>query len=295
MKTLLLKLLLISMVPFCLCACNGNQRLVSKFVKRMNAHRVNAASKYIYPADYAGLYFFNKEIFEKSPNTLIKIQEQKKDIINGQQCIIVKLECTNVSPFFRNYMNNLGLLNNNDVIIDTLFIRETDKGKCLSFDWTKIKGENLKLAAIADTTVSNLNIRSGTGTNYPVVGKLEKSKKVVIDEYSNDSEWVKCFTVDDQCNIVQGYINRTLLKSQDTLFFPLGIFGSLGVLMAVIILVIIAFPLIFIRSIVSLLNGIPVVGIILSLALILGLLYAVYELLDSILFETFLINLPKIL
>ena len=279
-------------VLLCLCSCNGNEQLVQKFVKRMNAHEVNAASKYIYPADHPCLYFFNEAVYSKSKNMLFNIQEKKSSIIDGQKCVIVKLECINLSPYFRNYMNNLGLLQENDILVDTIFIRETDKGKCLSFDWAKIRGENLQLAAIADTAVTRINIRAGAGKDYPVVGKLEQEKRIIIDEYSNDPEWVKCYTVDQQCNVVQGYINKSLLKSSDSLFFSLSIFNSLGILMALIVLVIIGLPLCFLRSIVSALSGIPSIGILLSVGLVLGLLYSLYQLLENILFEMFLINLP---
>jgi len=280
------------MIPFCLCACNGNQRLVRKFVKRMNAHQVNAASKYIYHGDHPCLYLFNEAIYSKSPNMLFTIQEQQSSIVDGQQCVIVKLKCTNSSPFFRDYMTNLGLLQDNDMLVDTVFIRETEKGKCLSFDWAKIRGENLKLAIIADTTKTYINIRSGAGKDYPVVGKLEKEKKIIIDEYSKDPEWAKCYTVDQQCNTVQGFINKNYLKSSASLFFSPGIFGSMGILLALIILVIVAVPIIFIADIASALKSIPVIGILLVVGLILGLLYTVYQLLDNILFELFLIVLP---
>jgi hypothetical protein len=260
----------------------------------MNAHRVNAASKYIYPADYAGLYLFNEAVYSKSPNTLFKVRKQKSSLINGQRCVIVQLECINASQFFRDYMTNLGMLQSNDIIVDTIFIRETEKRKCLTFNWTKIKGENLQLAAIADTSAgARVNIRSGAGMEYAVVGKLDKTKKVVIDEYSRDAEWVKCYTIDHQCNIIQGYVNKKFLKSKET-FFTLGIFGSLGLIVALIVLVVVGFPLIFVNGIVSAFRQIPFVGIILCVGLILGLLYSVYQLLDNILFELFLINLPTI-
>jgi hypothetical protein len=258
----------------------------------MNAHEVNAASKYIYPADHASLYLFNEEIYSKSPNTLFKIKEKQRTLIDGQQCIIVKLECANASQFFQNYMSNLGLLQNNNILVDTIFIRETDKGKCLTFDWAKIAGENLRLATIADENVTEVNIRSGTGKDYPAIGKFNKAQKIIIDEYSTDPEWVQCYTIDNQCNVVHGFINRTFLKSADSLFFQLRIFDSLGVLVALVVLVIIGLPLFFLRGIFSAISSLPVAGVVICVGLILGLLYSIYQLLENILFELFLINLP---
>jgi len=257
----------------------------------MNAKEVNAASKYIYPADHAALYFYNEEVYSKSPNTLFKIRENKKSIVDGQQCVIVQLECINTSQFFQNYMSNLGLLDNN-MIVDTIYIRQTDKRKCISFDWAKIKGENLKLAAIPQHVEGEVNIRLGAGENYQVIDKLGKNKKIVIDEYSEHPDWVKCFTIDHQCNTIEGYINNKYIASQDSLFFPLGIFDSMGVVLAMIVLVIVGFPLMFLRGIISAFSSIPGAGIILCVGLILGLIYVIYQLLENILFELFLINLP---
>lgn len=292
MKKLLSKLLLVSLILFCLYSCNGNERLVTKFMKRMNAHEVNAASKYIYPGDHVGLYFFDEEIYSKSPNTLFKIKEKQSMQIDRQQCVIVQLECLNVSPFFQNYMSNLGLLQDGNIIVDTIYIRETDDGKHLSFDWAKLNGENLKLATISDTTVVQMDIRSGPGKKYPVVGKLNKSTKTVINEYSDNPEWVQSYTVDEQCNIVEGFIRKDNLKSEDSSFFKLSIFNSLGILVCILILVVIAFPLIYMGSIFSLFSSLGIPGILLCVGLILGLLYAFYQLLENVLFELFLINLP---
>jgi len=154
----------------------------------MNAHEVNAASKYIYPGNHPCLYLFNEAVYSKSPNMLFKIQEQQSINVNGQKGVVVKLQCNNSSQFFQDYMMNLGMLNGNDILVDTIFIRETNKGKYLSFDWVKINGENLTLALIADTTINQINIHSGEGANYPVVGKLNKAKKIVIDEYTHNPE-----------------------------------------------------------------------------------------------------------
>jgi hypothetical protein len=54
--------------------------LVKKFVKRVNAKEVGAASKYVYPADHASLYFFNEEVLDKTPNLILKLIEKKNVI-----------------------------------------------------------------------------------------------------------------------------------------------------------------------------------------------------------------------
>jgi hypothetical protein len=278
--------------------CSNDGLLIKKFVKRMNAREVNAASKYIYPGDHANLYFFNTEVFEKTPNLLLKLKEKKDIEINGQKGVAVKIECKNVSPFFVNYMSNLNKLDSNNYIVDTIFVKETDNGNKITFDWSTIKGENLYLANIREETdgkknrVSTLNIRSGKGKNNEVIGQLKRGNKIVVDEYSDDPEWFQCFIIDYKCNIIQGYIKKSPDLVKKSLFFSLGIFDSFGLLLAVVIIVILAFPIIYMHNIVEALWNIPTVGIVLTIVLILGLIYTVYQLLENILFELFLINLP---
>lgn len=278
----------------CFTSCSNDGRLLKKFIGRVNAKEVNAASKYVYPADHASLYFFNEEILKKTPNLLLKVVEKENVIVDGQKGVAVKIECKNVSRFFVNYMQNLNLLKENNCILDTIFVKETVKGDKITFSWAKIQGENLYLASIdkEQNNVSSLNIRSDKSENSDIIGKLTMDKKIVIDAYSENPDWVPCFTIDHTCNIVQGHIKKNPALKQDSLFFSLGIFDGLSLLVAVIILVVIAFPIMYIGSIVKALWSVPSVGIILSIGLILGLIYAVYQLLENILFELFLINLP---
>ncbi|MDR1182804.1 MAG: hypothetical protein LBL13_12580 [Bacteroidales bacterium] len=265
----------------------------------MNAREVNAASKYIYPADHARLYFFNEEVLKKTPNLLLTVIEKKDFILlDGQEGVIAKIKCDNISPFFLNYMQNLNMLDKDNCISDTIFVKKTGDGDKITFSWAKIKGENLYLASIAEEkddikyNVSSLNIHSGKSESSSIVSKLTKNKKIVIDEYSEDPNWVQCFTIDNNCHIVQGFIKKNPALQENSLFFSLGIFGGLSMLITVIILVIIAFPLVYVRSIVEIFSGMPVIGIVLSIGLILGLIFTAYQLLENILFELFIINLP---
>jgi hypothetical protein len=264
----------------------------------MNAREVNAASKYIYPADHARLYFFNEEVFKKTPNLLLTVIKKENFTIDGQKGVILKIKCENVSQFFVNYMQNLNMLDKDNCIVDTVYVRKTGDGDKITFSWAKIHGENLYLASIdkwqenPQYEVSSLNIHSGKSEKSSIVSKLTKNKKIVIDEYSEDPNWVQCFTIDGNCHIVQGYIKKNPVLKENSLFFSLGIFGGLSLLIAVIILVVIAFPIIYIRNIVELFSNMPATGIVICIGLILGLIYTVYQLLENILFELFLINLP---
>ena len=292
--TNLLKGIAFCLCLLCFCSCSNDGRLVKKFIKRVNAREVNAASKYVYPADHASLYFFNEEVLKKTPNLLLKVIEKENVMVDGHKGVAVKIECKNVSQFFVNYMQNLNMLDKNNCIVDTIIIKETDKGDKITFSWAKVQGENLYLASIDEkqNDVSSLNIRSGKSEKSDIIGNLTKDKKIVIDEYSEDPDWVQCFTIDHKCNIVQGHIKKSPALKKDSLFFSLGIFDGLSLLVAVIILVVIAFPILYIGSIVQALFGAGIGGIIACVALVLGLIYTVYQLLENILFELFLINLP---
>jgi len=278
----------------CFTSCSNDGRLLKKFIGRMNAKEVNASSKYVYPADHASLYFFNEEVLKKTPNLLLKVVEKENVIVDRQKGVAVKIECKNVSQFFVNYMQNLNMLDENNCIVDTIFVKETEKGDKITFSWAKIQGENLYLASIDEiqNNVSSLNIRSDKSEKSDILGKLTMDKKIVIDAYSEDPDWVQCFTIDHTCNIVQGHIKKSPALKQNSLFFSLGIFDGLSLLVAVIILFVIAFPILYLGSIVRILFGAGIGGIIACIALVLGLIYTAYQLLENILFELFLINLP---
>jgi len=290
----LLKGFFMGLCLVCFCSCSNDGRLVKKFIGRMNAKEVNAASKYIYTADHASLYFFNEEVLSKTPNLLFKLIEKENIMFDGKKGVVVKIQCENVSQFFVNYMQNLNMLDENNCIEDTIFIKETYKGNKITFSWAKIRGENLYLASINEMNknVSSLHIRSGKSEQSGVIGELTKNKKIVIDEYSEDPNWVQCFTIDYKCNIIQGYIIKSPDLTKDSLFFSLGIFEGLSLLVAVIILFVLALPIVYIGNIVRALWSIPGFGIILSVSLVFGLIYTTYQLLENILFELFLINLP---
>lgn len=256
----------------------------------MNAREYNAASLYVYPGDHAKLSLYTN-VLEKNPDTFLEINDKKNININGLKGVVVEFRCINPTPYYRNYMEALGLWQSSEIIKDTIFIRKTAKGKKLSFEWSGIEGENLELAEIRDTTIHTMNIRAGMGTQYPIVGQLKSQQTIIIDDYSENPHWVKCFTIDDRCNPVEGYIYRNSLSTTQE-FFPLGFFESFGLLVAIIVLVVLGFIVVYGHAIIGALFGIPWVGWLLAVGLILGLLYTVYQLLEKILFELFIINLP---
>lgn len=284
------RILFVLFVMLACSSCSNDGRKVKKFLSRMNAREFNAASLYIYPGDYAKLSLYT-DVLRKNSNTFLKLANKRNIKINGTKGVAVEFQCLNTTPYYRNYMESLGLLTSSGMIRDTFLVRQTTKGKKLSFDWARIKGENLELASIRDTTIHSMNIRSGMGIQYPVVGQLESGRSVIIDNYSENPEWVKCFTIDDHCNPIEGYIYRNSLSIEQE-FFPLGLFESFGLLVAVVILVVLGFVVVYGHALIQALFSIPWLGWLLAVGLILGLLYTIYQLLEKILFELFIINLP---
>jgi len=103
---------------------------------------------------------------------------------------------------------------------------------------------------------------------------------------------VQCFTIDHTCNIVQGYIKKNPALTKDSLFFSLGIFDGLSVIIALVVLIAILVPIFLLRGVIGAIFGFGIPGVLFGIALILFLIYAIYQLLENILFELFLINLP---
>jgi hypothetical protein len=63
----LLKVILLITSAIFVSSCTEDGRKIQKFISRVNAGEINAASKYIYPGDYAKLQLY-KEILNKTPN-----------------------------------------------------------------------------------------------------------------------------------------------------------------------------------------------------------------------------------
>lgn len=290
---LLKVILLITSVIF-VSSCTEDGRKIQKFISRVNAGEINAASKYIYPGDYAKLQLY-KEILNKTPNLYMKMVDKENISVNGVEAVKVRLEIRNPSQYYLNYMTRMNKLDHTGHIVDTIYMRETVKGSKMSFNWASITGENLELATISETSSGQekkVNIRSGKGTDYPVLYQVKSGDKLVIDSYSEDPEWVHCFTVDDICNTIDGYIIRSAVSSVDPEFFPLGIFDSLGIVLSVVILLVVGVLPFGLMMIADALTGRGCMGYIILVGLILGLIYIFYQLLENILFELFIINLP---
>jgi hypothetical protein len=248
-----------------------------------------SASTYIYPDNKLQLAFFANEVRKKTPNAFIQIESCTAE--NNE--VIAKLKWVNANEFLRNYFANIGKkLNAEDAFVDTIKVKETVDGPRLVFNWgyPNINTENLKLARITSENVERMNIRSNAGEKYRKIGNLAKGDDILID--NAEKGWSRCYQVNDDGQVQVGYIYTKEMQITESAFFSLGIFESMSLLVAVIIIVVICLPLVYLKSIVEALTKGGCFSMIIAVVLVLGLLYVFYHLLEKILFELFIINLP---
>lgn len=282
-------LLAIVLLSLCSCTSFNNDRRLKKFVSRFNAKEYACASTYLYPDDRMQLAFFANEVRKKVPNAFVEIEESEIE----DKYVVAKLKWKNANDFLRNYFAHIGKpLDEEDVLIDTLRIKETMEGDCFSFDWgsPELNTEKLRLASISAENVERMNIRAGAGQGSRIIGKLEKGDDILIED--DGKGWSRCYLVNDNSQVQRGYIYTVNMSVKESAFFTLDIFDSMSLLVAVIVILIIIVPLYYISSLATGLFEIPVAGPVICIVIILGCLYVVYQLIEKILFELFIINLP---
>jgi hypothetical protein len=166
------------------------------------------------------------------------------------------------------------------------------EGDCFSFDWgsPELNTEKLRLASISAENVERMNIRAGAGQGSRIIGKLEKGDDILIED--DGKGWSRCYLVNDNSQVQRGYIYTANMSVKESAFFTLGIFDSMGLLVALIVIVVICVPLFLLRGTVESIMQSGCVGMGACVILLLGLLYVIYQLIEKILFELFVINLP---
>lgn len=285
----LLGLLVVIGGALCSCTSYNNERRLKKFVSRFNAKEYACASTYIYPDDKMQLAFFANEVMKNTPNAFIEVV----DCETQNDYIIATLQWKNANDFLRTYFVNIGKpLREDDVLVDTFKVRETVDGDCFSFDWGSptLNTEKLRLASINEENVDRMNIRAGAGKGARIIGKLEKGDDILIEDSGNG--WSRCYQVNSNSKVQTGYIYTANMSIKDSAFFTLGIFDSLGVLLAMLIIVVICVPLYYLRGVVEAIMTSGCIGMVAAVVLLLALLYVLYQLIEKVLFELLIINLP---
>ncbi len=264
-------------------------RMVEKFISRLNAREYSCASQYIYPGDHPKLKLF-AEVMSKNPETFFKLISKENVEVDGKPAVKVRLESVNTTPYFRNYMESLGFADSNGIVEDTWKICETVDGESLSFNWAKIDGENLMLATLVDE--ESIPVYRSRSKNSTQINTFKAGDKVIVNNYPADSPWITCFKTDENCRLINGYIDRASVNTTSGKFFSLGIFDTLSLLVALLLFVVFGALFYLIRLIVEALMGTGCLAWVAIPVLVLGWLYVLYQLLEKILFELFIINLP---
>lgn len=282
---------MLSLVVLSLCSCTSlnNDRRLKKFVSRFNAEEYACASTYIFPDDRMHLAFFANEVRKKVPNAFVEIEDSE----TKDGYLVAKLKWKNANEFLRSYFANIGKpLSETDVLIDTIRVKETLDGDCFSFDWGSpdLNTEKMKMASITEENVERMNIRAGAGTGSRIIGKLEKGDNILIED--DGKGWSRCYQVNNESKVQAGYIYTANMSVKESAFFSLGIFDSMSLLVALIIIVAICVPLFFLRGVVESIMNSGCVGMSACVLLLLCLIYVIYQLIEKVLFELFIINLP---
>ena len=89
-----------------------------------------------------------------------------------------------------------------------------------------------------------------------------------------------------------GYIYTGYLSVKERAFSSLSIFDSMSLLVAMIVIVVICVPLYLLRGAVESIMMSGCTGMASAVILVIILLYVIYQLIEKILFELFIINLP---
>lgn len=274
---------------FILTSCNSNERMVKKFIKRINAREINSASKYLWPEDHASLYVFNQRFLQNDELTTFEIEE----VTENNEVITAKINLLNAKDDLKNYFNSLGLLDGNRLHL-TFNTRKTEESNYISIQFPSNDcglPQKLKRSSIQ---TEMLNLRSGPGLGYAVKKQAKQNEDLLIDAGYTHEGWRKGYDFDENGNLQTFYFSSKLSDEKEISFFTLGYFGTTSLIILGLLGILIWFlvyPLVLFGGIFRAAGEAPQMALIL-LALMVGSMYFTYQLLENMLFELFLINLP---
>lgn len=277
------------------CQSYSDGRMLKKFISRFNAEEYACASSYVYPGDRMNLAFFAEEAKTLAPSTFIKLEDYKTENKGEERFIKATLKWENATPALRTYFRSVGApLDSRDRQTVNLKVRDTNDGETLSFIWgvPGVLSDNLWIASVEeknDQPVKSVNIYSEPSSKSEVTGKIDHDLIVGIED---EEGWMPAYQVTKDGEVVTSYIQKNEVDLDRTAYFTLGIFDSMSLIVALIIIIAIIVPLFMFHSVIQSLFELPIGGPVVSIGLILGLIYVIYQLLEKILFEMFIINLP---
>jgi hypothetical protein len=272
-------------------SCDSNERNIRKTFNRLNADETSSASKYIWPEDHKNLYTFEQRFLSK--NELLTFDIETIEKLN-EKSYKVTLNCNNGSKELLNYFSKKGNLISNNIIADTIIVKNANGKDYLTFDWNlneKSISENIKLSSIL---VEKINLRSGPGKKGKVISQLEKGDELLVDDNYENSNWRKGFYFDENSSIKKVYFSSKLSDRKEISFFTLNWSDSMGILVISIIGLLVLFviyPLLFGALFRMGGEGAGTFAVVLFIVLLV-VVYFTYQIIETAVFELFIINLP---
>jgi hypothetical protein len=285
------KTLFLLLIALFFVSCDSNERNIKKTFIRLNAGEISAASKYIWPEDHKNLYSFEQRFLSKDELLSFDI-ETIKELNDNSYC--VTLNCNNGNEALLQYFNKKGNLITDNKIVDTFFVKKANAKEYITFDWElneKSISNNIKLSSIL---VERLNLRSGPGQKFNVIGQLENEDELLIDDSYKNLNWRKGVLFDETSNIKQVYFSAKLTDRKEISFFTLNWADSLGIvvisLLGILVLFVV-YPLLFSALFRAGGEGAVTFALLLFVVLIIAV-YFTYQIIETAVFEIFMINLP---
>ena len=284
-------LIYLALISLLLVSCDSNERNIKKTFNRLNSGETSAASKYVWPEDHKNLYTFEKRYLSK--NDLLSFDIESIEKLNDES-YKVTLNCSNSNEDLLTYFTNKGNLVSGIKIIDTFFVKTANGKEYVTFDWDlneKSISNNIKLSSIL---VKKLNLRSGPGKKYKVIGQLENGDELLIDDNYENSDWRKGFYFEENSSIKKVYFSSKLTDRKEISFFTLKWADSMGILVISILGIIVLFvvyPLLFSALFRAGGEGAGVFALILFVILLVAI-YFTYQIIETAVFELFIVNLP---
>lgn len=296
-KTLLFLFLIVVTGLVQSCQSFSDGRMLKKFISRFNEEEYASAAAYVYPDDRMNVAFFANEVKNLAPHTFIKLEDYETKEKGENRYIVAKIKWENTTSALLNYFNNIGHpLNTNGEQTVELKIRETNDGETISFPWgiQNVLSENLSIAhkrAKEDST-NRESIQLYASPSFEST-MIEATTRDLIVGKADNNGWIPAYTVTTNGDPVTCYFPYdTQIYRDNTAFFHLGIFDSIGVVLALVIIIAILAPFFLLRGVIEAIFSSSMSGPIIVLGLVLAALYVIYQLLEQILFELFIINLP---
>jgi hypothetical protein len=288
------KNILLFLVFLFFVSCDTNERNIKKAYKRLNVGETASASKYIWPEDHKNLYTFQKRFFAN--NELMTIDVESIDKLNfvENEAYEVTFKCNNCSDELKAYFESKNNLLSDSKVVDTIFAKSANGTPYITFDWDLNDdsiSENLKLSTIL---TEKLNLRTGPSTQFEVVGQLESGDELLIDDSYDNSSWRKGIFFDDANKLKEVYFSSKLSDRIEISFFSLNWSDSMGILVISILAIIVLFvvyPLLFAALFRAGGEGAGIFALILFGVLLIAV-YFTYQIIETAVFELFLINLP---